>query len=163
MRNNKETDMNKKKLSLFSILSLALLLTTACTQNNANEPDLGKGDFKLSLTTNSEVIPVLRSNSDVTTIAPVPNDFAVTLTNEDGSFSKTWSTLANIAKGTTYDVGAYTLSATYSALENEGFETPYYYGETKFAIRDQETTPVEVVCSLGHVKLSLNFTDAFKA
>ena len=163
MRNNKETDMNKKKLSLFSILSLALLLTTACTQNNANEPELGKGDFKLSLTTNSEVIPVLRSNSDVTTIAPVPNDFAVTLTNEDGSFSKTWSTLANIAEGTTYDVGAYTLSATYSALENEGFETPYYYGETKFAIRDQETTPVEVVCSLGHVKLSLNFTDAFKA
>ena len=152
--------MDYKRLGLFSILGFSLCLLTSCEQENKN-PNLGRGDFNLSLTTNSEVIPVLRSVAEDNTVVPSPEDFAITLTNEDGSFSKSWSTINNIPPEGSYDVGNYTIKATYGSLEEEGFDTPFYSGESQFTIRDQETTPVEVVCTLGHVKLSLQYTEAF--
>lgn len=152
--------MNHKKLVLFSILGLSLLGLSSCEQDK-NSPSLGQGDFNLSLKTNSEVIPVLRSSATEDSATPQADEFAITLTKEDGSFTKSWSTIDNIPPDGKYDVGNYTLKAVYSSLEEEGFETPYYYGESQFTIRDQETTPVEVICTLGHVKLTLQYTEAF--
>lgn len=154
--------MNQKRLRLFSILVLSFFMLTSCTQDNGKNPSLGKGDFSLSLKTDNEVIPILRSSASQSTVEPSAEDFAIKLANEDGTFSKTWSSLTNIPTDGSYDVGTYTLSASYGALENEGFDTPYYYGESQFVIRDQETTAVDVMCTLGHVKVTLNYTDAFK-
>lgn len=149
--------MKLKKISIYGIL---LLLCASCSQEKDN-PGLGSGGFKLSLKTNYEVIPVLRSTASNASVTPTESDFAIRLTKEDGSYSKEWSSVDNIPADATFEVGTYTLHAYSGSVENEGFDTPFYEGETKFAIRDKETTPVEVVCTLGQVKISLRYTDAF--
>lgn len=153
--------MNNKRFRLFSIFGFSLCLLLSCSQDDNNNPKLGRGDFNLSLTTDNTVIPVLGSATQDNTATPDPKDFYITLSNEDGSFTRSWSTIDNIPPNGSYDVGNYILKASYGSLEEEGFDTPFYYGETPFVIRDQETTPVEVTCALGHVKLTLQYTEAF--
>lgn len=152
--------MNYKRIRLFSILGLSLSLLASCSQDKG-DPQLGNGNFKLSIETDNEVIPVLRNTQVASGVNPSAEDFAITLTNEDGSYTKSWSTINNIPSDATYDVGNYTISASYGSLEEEGFDTPHYKGETKFTIRDQETTAVDVTCTLAHVKVSLQYTEAF--
>lgn len=152
--------MNYKKLVLTSILGLSLIALSSCEQEK-NSPSLGEGSFNLSVKTNSEVIPVLRSTVAQNSATPEPEDFAIKLISEDGSFSKNWSTIDNIPPDGKYDIGNYTIQATYGSVEEEGFNTPYYCGETQFTIKDRETTPVEILCTLGHVKLTLQYTEAF--
>ncbi len=158
LRNN---PMNYKRIKSLLISGAVFFLITSCSQDKDNNPATGNGSFRLSLETNSEVIPVMRSGANDEASAPSAEDFAITLTREDGSVVKTWSTINNIPYDATYDVGNYTISATYGSLENEGFDVPYYSGEAQFTIRDKETTPVDVVCTLGHVKVSINYTETF--
>lgn len=152
--------MKYKRIRLFSIVGLSLCLLMSCEKDN-NKPQLGSGNFKLSIETNSEVVPVLRRAKSNNDVVPSADDFTISLTNEDGSFAKNWNSINSIPSDDTYDVGNYTISASYGSLADEGFVTPHYYGETKFAIRDQETTPVEVTCTLAHVKVSIQYTEAF--
>ncbi len=152
--------MNYKRIRLFSIIGLSLSLLVSCSQDKG-DPQLGSGNFKLSIETDNEVIPVLRSKQATSEVNPSAEDFAITLTNEDGSYKKSWSTINNIPSDATYDVGNYTISASYGSLEEEGFDTPHYKGESQFTIRDQETTPVNITCTLAHVKVTLQYTEAF--
>ena len=147
----------------FGILLFAGLLSLFASCNNeSNSPTFGKGSFNISLSTNTEVVPVLRSTAAADDAVPSVEDFQLTLTSEDGLFSQKWSSINSINPEDTYDVGNYVLKAEYGSLEEEGFIIPYYVGETAFTIRDHETTDVEVMCALGHVKFTLNYTEAFK-
>lgn len=147
----------------FGILLFAGLLSLFASCNNeSNGPTYGKGSFNVSLSTNTEVIPVLRSAAGADDAVPSVEDFQLTLTSEDGQFSQKWSSINNINPEDTYDVGNYVLKAEFGSLNDEGFIIPYYVGETAFTIRDHETTPVEVICGLGHVKFTLNYTESFK-
>ena len=147
----------------FGILLFAGLLSLFASCNNeSNSPTFGKGSFNISLSTNTEVVPVLRSTAAADDAVPSVEDFQLTLTSEDGLFSQKWSSINSINPEDTYDVGNYVLKAEYGSLEEEGFIKPYYVGETAFTIRDHETTDVEVMCALGHVKFTLNYTEAFK-
>lgn len=148
------------RLKTISNLGILFFLCVSCSQEK-DSPGLGSGSFSLSLKTDYEVIPVLRSTTADVSTTPTIDDFAICLTKEDGSYSKEWSCLENIPSDATFDVGSYTLRAYSGDLGNEGFDSPFYEGETSFVIRDKETTPVEVICRLGHVKISICYTDAF--
>ncbi len=152
--------MRNRRFTSLSILALLLCLsTTSCTQDESNS-GLGSGSFSLSVKTNSEVVPVLKSTT-TTTFVPNEDDFAIKLINEDGEITKEWSSITNIPQDATFEIGNYALQASYNSIENEGFTTPFYYGETSFTIRDRETTPVDVMCTLGHVKLTLQYSETF--
>ena len=151
--------MRKKCLRFISILgSLALLVS--CSQES-DSPKYGKGGFNLSLAADCELVEVMRSESSEKNVVPDVSDFAITLCNEDNSFSKSWSTIDNMPGDEVYDVGNYTISAVYGDINQEGFDLPYYHGETNFTIRDKETTPVNVVCTQGNVKITLQYSEAF--
>ncbi len=150
------------KLRTFSILGLAACICASCTQENESS-GVGCGSFVLSLHPDYDVIPVLRSSeTDESDETPSTDEFAIRLTKEDGSYSKEWNSIADIPVDATFDTGNYTLYAYHGSVENEGFGTPFYQGETKFTIRDGETTPVEVTCTLGHVKISIAYSEAFR-
>lgn len=149
------------KLRTFSILGFAVFFCISCSQEKENS-GVGHGSFTLSLKPDYNVIPVLRSSDTESSETPSADDFTIRLTTEDGSYSKEWSSLADIPADATFDTGYYTLYAYYGSLENEGFGTPFYHGETQFSIRDGENTPVDVTCSLGHVKISIEYSEAFR-
>ena len=151
--------MIKKNLGVFLFVGMLSLLGSCNTESYS--PTNGKGSFNVSLSTNTEVIPVLRSATEES-VNPSVEDFQLTLSSEDGNYSRKWSSISNINPEETFDIGNYVLKAEYGSLEEEGFLTPYFVGESKFTIRDHETTAVDVLCSLGHVKFTINYTDAFK-
>lgn len=151
--------MIKRNLGIFLFAGMLTLLGSCNTESYS--PTNGKGSFNVSLSTNTEVIPVLRSKTEES-VNPSAEDFQLTLKSEDGNYSRKWSSINNINPDETYDIGNYVLKAEYGSLEDEGFLTPYFVGESKFTIRDHETSSVDVLCSLGHVKFTINYTDAFK-
>ena len=84
------------------------------------------------------------------------------LVSSDGSFSRAWDSLADFDPATKIPVGAYTMSAFYGDIDTEGFEKPFYLGETPVAVRDRENSSVEINCTLANVKVTVEYSDAFK-
>lgn len=152
--------MNYKRIKSFLMCGVLACLVIACSRDNDN-PTAGNGSFRLSLQTDNELFPIMRSDADDDSSTPSIEDFSITLADEDGNVIKSWSSISNIPYDATYDVGNYKLSASYGSATDEGFEVPYYYGESQFTIRDQETTDVDVVCTLGQVKMTVKYTEAF--
>ena len=54
------------------------------------------------------------------------------------------------------------MSAFYGDIDTEGFEKPFYLGETPVAVRDRENSSVEINCTLANVKVTVEYSDAFK-
>ena len=54
------------------------------------------------------------------------------------------------------------MSAFYGDIDIEGFEKPFYLGETPVAVRDRENSSVEINCTLANVKVTVEYSDAFK-
>ena len=54
------------------------------------------------------------------------------------------------------------MSAYYGDLEEEGFDKPYYLGESDVTVRYRENSPVEIQCTLANVKITVEYSDASK-
>lgn len=54
------------------------------------------------------------------------------------------------------------MSAFYGSIDTEGFEKPFYLGESPVTVRDRENSPVEINCALANVKVTVEYSDAFK-
>ena len=91
----KTKPMIRKKLGIFLFAGL-LSLTVSCNKD-AESPTLGKGSFALSLSTNEEVVPVLRSETQTQSVeTPSVEDFRLSMSNENGTFSRQWSSINNL-------------------------------------------------------------------
>lgn len=94
-------------------------------------------------------------------IQPEIGDFAVKLTKDDGSVSKTWSKVSEMSTSETFPVGDYTISASYGDIANEGFDMPYYYGDAEFTIYDGDVATPSVTATLQNSMVSIDYTESF--
>ena len=139
-----------------------MLLLVSCA-NEENQVASGYGSINVEVSADYQVVPVTRSTSETTeTSNPDVSEFALKLVSTDGSFSRAWDNLADFDPAEKIPVGSYTMSAYYGSLEEEGFDKPYYLGEADVAVRDRENTPVEINCTLANVKVTVEYSDAFK-
>jgi len=76
------------------------------------------------------LFPRASAESTSSTALPDVSEFALKLVSSDGSFSRAWDSLADFDPATKIPVGAYTMSAFYGDIDIEGFEKPFYLGET---------------------------------
>lgn len=139
-----------------------MLLLVSCA-NEENQADSGYGSINVEVSADYQAIPVTRSTSQTTeTTNPDVSEFALKLVSADGSFSRAWDSLADFDPAEKIPVGTYTMSAYYGNLEEEGFDKPYYLGQSDVAVRYRENTPVEILCTLANVKVTVEYSDAFK-
>ena len=139
-----------------------MLLLVSCA-NEENQVASGYGSINVEVSADYQVVPVTRSTSETTeTSNPDVSEFSLKLVSSDGSFSRAWDNLADFDPAEKIPVGSYTMSAYYGSLEEEGFDKPYYLGEADVAVRDRENTPVEINCTLANVKVTVEYSDAFK-
>ena len=139
-----------------------MLLLVSCA-NEENQVASGYGSINVEVSADYQVVPVTRSTSETTeTSNPDVSEFSLKLVSSDGSFSRAWDSLADFDPAEKIPVGSYTMSAYYGSLEEEGFDKPYYLGEANVAVRDRENTPVEINCTLANVKVTVEYSDAFK-
>lgn len=151
--------MNVKNLFL---CGATVLLLVSCA-NEENQVDSGYGSINVKVSADYQVVPVTRSTTEITeTTNPDVSEFALKLVSADGSFSRAWDSLADFDPAEKIPVGTYTMSAYYGNLEEEGFDKPYYLGQSDVAVRYRENTPVEILCTLANVKVTVEYSDAFK-
>lgn len=152
--------MKLKKIFLYSA---TMLLLVSCA-NEDKQGSSGYGAINVQVLADYKVVPVTRSTAESASTIENPDvsEFALKLVSSDGSFSRAWDSLADFDPATKIPVGTYTMSAFYGDIDIEGFEKPFYLGETPVAVRDRENSSVEINCTLANVKVTVEYSDAFK-
>lgn len=140
-----------------------MLLLVSCA-NEDKQGSSGYGAINVQVSADYKVVPATRASAESTSSTALPDvsEFALKLVSSDGSFSRAWDSLADFDPATKIPVGAYTMSAFYGDIDIEGFEKPFYLGETPVAVRDRENSSVEINCTLANVKVTVEYSDAFK-
>lgn len=146
------------------LLSVAALGLGACSDENPWGLQQGEGGISLKLSASADVkdaIPVLRSGAP-TLEAPDVANFGVSLTNLSTTEVQTWSTVADFNAQNSFRTGSYTLAAFYGSPDDEGFEKPYFYGETEVMVLEGRQADAEVTARLANSMVSVDYTDGFK-
>lgn len=120
----------------------------------------GKGQLVPGVELNIEVIgskASARGDGDLTI-----NDLSLTIKSTDGSYSKTWASVADYDGSELFPIGAYTVSAAYGDPTDEGFEKPAYFGTASVTVVENESTPVSLTATLANAMVSVEYTEAFK-
>lgn len=146
----------KQLKTIFGVL--ALLAAFSCTKS---QQDGCCGQIQFEISSNEIVADQTKSNvSDYTTL-PSTGDF--TLEILDASSVSVWTGKVSEWDATTaLPVGNYTVTASYGSLEDEGFDKPYFYGTTTFAVTGGVTTNVSVPVALGNTIILVSCTQNFQ-
>ncbi len=147
--------MNKMKHRI-TLTGLLLLAAVSCSR----QPDGGVGFIRFALDSDSSVIEVTKSSvSDYATL-PSAQDF--TLTVSDASGDEIYSgLLKNYDSSSAVKVGSYTATASYGSASVEGFDKPYFSGQSSFTVAQGTTSTVTIPASLANSMVKLSFTDTF--
>lgn len=146
------------------LLSLLALGLGACSEDNPWGTQRGKGGIDLKLSASADVkdaIPVLRSGAPEL-MAPDAADFAISLRDMDTDQVLTWPTLEDFNAEGSFDVGIYTLTASYGSMSECGFDKPCFQGEATVNVFEGRETQVDVTARLANTMLSVDYTDAFR-
>lgn len=146
------------------IAALAALSLASCS-NDDGAYFIGSGQIAPALSIDRNILSVSLPESeenDSQSADLSPDDFAVTLTSVDGSYSKTWSKFGDFPVDDVFKVGTYEIEAYHGALEKEGFESPYYSGSQRFSVKEAETATVEITCKLSNSIVTVDCSEAFR-
>lgn len=151
------------KIKNILLYGVTMLLLVSCA-NEDQQAASGYGAINVQISADYQVVPVTRSTPSPaeTPENPDVNEFALKLVSVSGSFTRSWDSLADFDPAEKIPVGSYTMSAYHGDLEDEGFDKPYYLGEADVTVRDRENTPVEIHCTLANVKVTVEYSEAFK-
>lgn len=165
-------------IPIFGALILAAGLFGCSDENPWGSSSNEKGSIFLTLSTDSGITtakPVFRSGeesraddpNDLNTYINVPAaaDFKVKLEKADGSYSKSWSSLVDFkeeAATSTFNTGAYTLTAYYGEKGTQDFEAPYFEASSSFTVLSDKTQEVKLEAELKNSMVKINYTQAFK-
>lgn len=145
-----------KHLKTF-ISAFILLAVCSCAKNEI----AGDGKVVFEVLSNQSVVDKTKSNvSDYTTL-PSAGDFELTIT--DSESSPVWSGKVSAwDPATKLQEGYYNVAASYGSEDEEGFDKPYFSGESSFTITGGQTTKVSIPVTLGNTVVKISCTQNFK-
>lgn len=144
------------------VAAMAVMAAAGCDGGSAVGIADGCGQFRLNAGVDARVTVSASSRAgDDQTVSVNADDLSIRLLSADGRVDRTFASISDFSSDERFRVGAYTISAFYGSIENEGFDAPYYYGETKFTIVHDEVTDVSVTASLANSMVSVVPTEAF--
>lgn len=156
----KQTIFNR---ALTMLIPASLLALCSCSQDSPWEGSYANGGLRISLLADTEVIdaaPQLRGEEVVE--APIPEQFKISLTRADGTFSKTWESLSKFSSEESFRSGTYLIEASYGSVEDEGFEKPCFRASRSFSLMADRVNEVSLTATLSNSLVSLEYTDDFK-
>lgn len=146
------------------IVIVSMLMLFSSCADESNPWSSGEGDILLELALSSDMLYAQQSRADnynAVEFVPEIDDLVLTLRNEDASVNEKWSSASNFPNNSKFKVGNYSMEAYYGSINDEGFDKPYYYGNTKFTVYDGETTSVSLVAQIANSMVSILYTEAF--
>lgn len=143
---------------LKTILGLMVLaLAFSCTKSHS-ESD---GQVSFVLESDVEIADQTKSSVSQYTTLPSSGDFTITIT--DASSAPVWSgKISDWDPATLLQAGNYKVTATYGAIDEEGFDKPFFTGSADFAVIGAQTAEVKISVSLGNTVVLVRCTDNFK-
>ena len=160
--------MKKIYLSLLTLLS-GMLLTGCMNEDFSAAEKNGKGTYALSLVREDvQDIVISRAGEQVADGSYNVNDFKVKLSDKNGISifqGKVYSELSaadrTLPVGTGYKIMVESCSQEEALTANDGWGQMRFTGETTFEIKNNETTPLEVNCTLQNAGLMVVFDESF--
>ncbi len=143
----------------FAAVCMGLLATSCSNEAPWGDESGESGRISLMLSTDANVLRATRSEDNVCPVIPGADEFGVSLKSDDGTYSKTWSSLAAFNKEEGFPMGSYTLSASYGSENSMGFDKPYFTGSTHVNVILGEETPANLTASLANAMLSVRYAD----
>ena len=142
------------------IAAVALLATLSCTKRIGGISG-GEGTVSFSLVQFDPVSDATKSKISDYTALPSVDAFTVTVKNSDGSavysgLVSEWDTATKLTAGN------YSVSASFGEEGVEGFDKPYFTGETSFVVNGGAETAVSIPVSLGNSIVKISCTENFK-
>ncbi len=140
---------------LLIAVSVLVLLSGCSDYDSSTHSTFGQ----LTLTVTADAVlksPAGETLADINVAKP--NDVTVTMSDEQGSYTRRWESLSDFPAGERYFVGTYSISAGFGNKLTEGFDNPYYYGETLAQISDGSTTDAGVTLDLISSVAAVTFT-----
>lgn len=150
----------KKNIQLLSML-LGIILFASCTSDD--DPTKGVGYLRIDAETVTLINPRTRAVPENYN----PKQLAVQITEKSTGIVRyetddydTWE-----GKSFRLEPGTYTVTASSNGFDglSSGFECPYYFGSKDVTIVLGKETTAAITCTLANVKVSVNFSDSFKA
>lgn len=168
----REMEMTKRHSSartvvLFACISVLIIGLFACDdQKDGSSAHSGK--LRLSLTADTTSLKK-GVNSNLT--KAVSDEFEKFLTVEDYQIRivtdkdtvKSYDRFDKMPSEIELPEGAYTIVASKGNDLPAAFENPYFEGSTVFTIKEGMSTPLDMTCTLGNARITLDCTDDFKA
>lgn len=151
----------KKYFSLITILCAFLSLTTSCnnkkiTPNGGESNKVGKLKLTVAKDKADYEVAVVKSS-------PIVADFKVIIKDVDGVEVMSWDKASDIDEIVGLKVGNYTVEANSGAMAAADWDTPHYGGTQSFLVAPENITAVNLVCYIDNAKVTLKYTDEFKA
>lgn len=148
-------------------LALPFFLCVACDSDTDGN---GRKEGNLHLNLAADTTSLAKGINSNLTKAVSPDEFEEFLTiddykieiRQDSTVAKTYARYDEMPEAITLPAGAYTLTASKGENKAAAFENPYFEGSTDFTIKAGMYTPLEVLCTLGNARITVDYTDDFK-
>lgn len=156
-----------RTMALFACISVLIIGSFACDdQKDGSSGHSGK--LRLSLTADTTSLKK-GVNSNLTKV--VSDEFEKFLTVEDYQIRivtdkdtvKSYDRFDKMPSEIELPEGAYTIVASKGNDLPAAFENPYFEGSTDFTIKEGMSTPLDMTCTLGNARITLDCTDDFNA
>ncbi len=162
-----------KKIFLGTLATAAVTLLASCGGSDLSESNRSRGEIQLaSLQLDSKVtrsgLAAADGESEVTLVdgeamRPELDSCKLIIMSKTGTYLQTWQHVSDYKPSENYfTVGTYEVTLSYGALEDEGFDKPYYNGSATTAVKQDETSEVSVEATLCNTMVKMKYTEAFK-
>lgn len=151
-----------KKFLFSGLATVIMALTSGCSEDSGFMGDKSTGSIRPDVALNSEVLSRASAESRAVLSDISVDDLTLNLVSEDGSESFTYPNVNEFPVDKQFNVGTYTLSASYGNVKEEGFDKPYLYGETQVLVKENQESQVSLTACLANSIIEIAYTDNFK-
>ena len=154
-----------KIMALWICVFGVLVCASSCDSDRVSADGVGKLRLSLSADTTS-----LSKGINNSTKAAVSDEFEKFLTTADYNIrivqqsdtGQSYDRFDEMPSEIELKEGAYTLIASKGDNLPSAFENPYFEGSTDFTVKAGMSTPIDVTCTLGNARITVDYTEDFK-
>lgn len=154
-----------KIMALWICVLGVLICASSCDSDRVPADGIGKLRLSLSADTTS-----LNKGINNSTKAAVSDEFEKFLTTADYKIRivqqsdtvQSYDRFDEMPSEIELKEGAYTLIASKGDNLPSAFENPYFEGSTDLTVKADMSTPIDVTCTLGNARITVDYTEDFK-
>lgn len=135
---------------------------SSCSDESPWAGSDSEGGISLKFSADGRVMRQSRADDSVSPVVPAEDSFSIGLRNADGSYSKNWNGVEAFNREGSFPIGDYTLSASFGKLDEEGFNNPYFYGQTGVHVSPASETEANITATLANAMVSIRYSEKFK-